>query len=157
MLLYYLEQEQWLPRPIEEVFSFFSRPENLQVITPSWLDFRVIEAPDELEAGALIRYRLRWRRWPIRWTTEFTVWNPPHGFVDRQLSGPYALWNHEHSFSVREGGTLMHDYVTYAIPFGFLGGWMHSLLVKSDVERIFDFRAETMRKMFPPSAKAAGQ
>ena len=100
MLLYYLEREQWLPRPIEEVFSFFSRPENLQVITPSWLDFRVIEAPDELEAGALIRYRLRWRRWPIRWTTEFTVWNPPHGFVDRQLSGPYALWNHEFAAAV---------------------------------------------------------
>jgi len=157
MLLYYLEREQWLPGPIEEVFSFFSRPENLQVITPSWLDFRVIEAPVQLEAGALIQYRLRWRGWPIRWTTEFTDWKPPQGFVDRQLSGPYALWNHEHSFCAREGGTLMRDYVTYAIPFGFLGGWVHTLLVKSDVERIFDFRVETMRKMFPPSAIAASQ
>ena len=157
MLLYHLEREQWLPRPIEEVFPFFSRPENLQVITPSWLDFRVVEAPEELEADALIRYQLRWRRVPIRWTTEITVWDPPHRFVDRQLSGPYGLWNHEHSFQVRDGGTVMRDFVTYGLPFGFLGGIAHRLSVKRDVERIFDFRTEVMRKIFPPSAKAAGQ
>jgi hypothetical protein len=157
MRLYYLEREQWLPRPIEEIFSFFSRPENLQVITPPWLDFRMVEAPEELEAGSLIRYRLRWRRWPIRWTTEINLWNPPRRFIDRQLSGPYALWNHDHSFVAHEGGTLMRDYVTYAAPFGSMSRWISTLLVKPDVERIFDFRAAVMRKMFPPAAKAAGQ
>lgn len=158
MRLYYLEREQWLPRPIEQVFSFFSRPENLQEITPPWLDFRVVEAPEELEAGSLIRYRLRWRRWwPMRWTTEISLWRPPHRFVDRQLSGPYALWNHDHSFSVREGGTLMRDYVTYAIPFGVFGRLPCNLLVKPDVERIFDFRTEAMQKMFPARVKGTGQ
>jgi ligand-binding SRPBCC domain-containing protein len=34
MHTYRLEREQWLPRPVDEVFAFFSRPENLQVITP---------------------------------------------------------------------------------------------------------------------------
>lgn len=56
-----LEREQCVPRPIDEVFAFFSRPENLQVITPPWLDFRMVETPKMLQAGALIRYRLRWR------------------------------------------------------------------------------------------------
>lgn len=157
MRLYYLEREQWLSRPIREVFSFFSRPENLQVITPLWLDFNVLEAPGELTPGALIKYRLRWRKVPIRWTTEIKKWNPPHGFVDLQLSGPYALWNHEHSFKSRDRGTLMCDFVTYALPFGPVGGMVHRLLVKRDVEKIFDFRAEAMRKMFPPSAKGAAQ
>jgi ligand-binding SRPBCC domain-containing protein len=155
MLLYYLEREQWIPRPIAEVFSFFSRPENLQAITPSWLDFRVTEAPSQLEAGALIRYQLRWRKLPMRWTTEITLWNPPFRFADRQLSGPYALWNHEHSFLVREGGTLMRDSVTYAVPGGIFAPWIQAFSVKRDVERIFDFRAEAMRKIFPPSPDAA--
>ena len=57
---YELSREQSLPRGLEEVYSFFSRPENLQVITPPWLDFRMVEAPAELEAGSLIRYRLRY-------------------------------------------------------------------------------------------------
>ena len=36
---YCLEREQWLPKPIEEVFAFFSRPENLQTITPAVAGF----------------------------------------------------------------------------------------------------------------------
>jgi len=148
---YGLEREQWLPKPINEVFSFFSRPENLQAITPPWLDFRMVEAPQVLLAGSLIRYRLRWHWVPIRWTTEISEWNPPHGFVDREIKGPYALWNHEHWFAARDGGTTMRDRVTYALPFGFLGQMTYPL-VKRDVEKIFDFRAETMRRLFPVSS-----
>jgi hypothetical protein len=148
MRTFLLEREQWLPRPIEEVFAFFSRPENLQVITPPWLDFRMVETPQTLQAGSLILYRLRWRGLPIRWTTEISEWNPPHGFVDREKSGPYALWNHEHRFTARDDGTTMRDRVTYALPLGWIGGLAHRVVVKRDVERIFDFRAETMRRLF---------
>jgi ligand-binding SRPBCC domain-containing protein len=150
MKTYLLEREQWLPRPIEEIFTFFSRPENLQVITPDWLDFRMVEAPQDLAAGSLIRYRLRWHFLPIRWTTEITEWEPPHRFVDRELSGPYALWSHEHLFAPREGGgTTMRDRVQYALPLGVLGRLAHSLSVKRDVEGIFNFREAAMRRLFP--------
>lgn len=148
MHIYHLNRAQWLPRPIDEVFSFFSRPENLQTITPPWLDFRMVQTPQALIAGSLIRYRLRWHLIPIRWTTKITEWNPPNGFVDRALSGPYALWNHEHSFVTQDGGTMMRDHVTYALPFGPLGRLAYPW-VGPDVERIFDFRAETMRSLFP--------
>lgn len=149
MKTYLLEREQWLPKPVDEVFVFFSRPENLQIITPDWLDFSMVEAPHNLAAGSQIRYRLRWRFLPIRWTTEITEWNPPHRFVDRELSGPYALWNHEHEFSSHDGGTTMRDRVSYALPLGVLGRLAHAVSVKSDVESIFDFRAEAMRRLFP--------
>ena len=149
MHTYRLEREQWLPQPVDVVFSFFSRPENLQAITPPWLDFRMVETPESLAAGSLIRYRLRWRWLPIRWTTEITEWNPPHGFVDREVSGPYALWNHEHWFVSQQGGTTMRDRVTYALPFAWVGRIAHWAVVKRDVEKIFDFRAETMRRLFP--------
>ena len=148
MLLYCLEREQWLARPIDEVFSFFSRPENLQTITPPWLDFRMVESPQALAAGSLIRYRLRWHWVPVQWTSEVIVWHPPHRFVDRELSGPCALWNHEHSFSARQGGTVMRDFVTYALPLGELGQLAHALFVKRDIESIFDFRVKIMQEKF---------
>lgn len=96
MRTYLLEREQWLPKPVDEVFLFFSRPENLQIITPPWLDFRMGQTLEALAVGSLIRYRLRWHKVPIRWTTEIRGWSPPHGFVDRAVSSPYALRNHEH-------------------------------------------------------------
>jgi ligand-binding SRPBCC domain-containing protein len=149
MHTYTLRREQWLPKPIEEVFAFFSRPENLQAITPPWLDFRMVEAPQFLAATSLIRYRLSWRVLPIRWTTEISAWNPPHGFVDREVAGPYALWNHEHRFAAQDEGTTMSDRVTYALPLGWLGRAAHRLMVKRDVEEIFNFRAEAMKRLFP--------
>jgi ligand-binding SRPBCC domain-containing protein len=145
---YLLEREQWLPKPIDEIFAFFSRPENLQRITPAWLDFGMVETPEKLRVGSLIRYRLRWHGVPVRWTTEITEWNPPNGFVDRELSGPYALWNHEHRFAEQNGGTIMRDRVTYALPLGWIGRLAHGVLVKRDVERIFDFRNEAMKQLF---------
>ncbi len=149
MHIYVLERQQWLPRPVDHLFPFFSRPENLQEITPPWLNFRVVEAPKNLSAGALIRYRLRWHGLPIRWTTEISEWNPPERFVDRAISGPYALWNHEHTFQPHNGGTTMRDRVTYALPFGWIGHLAYLGAVRRDVERIFDFRADTMRRLFP--------
>jgi ligand-binding SRPBCC domain-containing protein len=146
---YILEREQWLPKAVDEVFSFFSRPENLSALTPSWLDFRMVEAPDALAVESLIHYRLRWHGVPIRWTTEISEWNPPHRFVDRSVSGPYALWNHEHWFAVRGGGTTMRDRVTYALPLGWAGRVAHWMRVKRDMEELFDFRAQAMRRLFP--------
>jgi ligand-binding SRPBCC domain-containing protein len=149
MRTFQIEQELWVPQAIEEVFAFFSRPENLQALTPDWLDFLIVDAPATLSAGALIRYRLRWHGLPIRWTTGISEWDPSRKFVDRALSGPYKLWNHEHHFEAREGGTIIRDRVTYALPLGWLGVLAHRLRVKNDVKKIFDFRAGQLRKLFP--------
>jgi ligand-binding SRPBCC domain-containing protein len=142
-----LTREQSVPRNISEVFEFFSRPENLQVLTPQWLDFKILEAPSELKTGSLIKYRLRWHSIPLRWTTEITEWNPPHQFRDVQLSGPYALWDHEHRFVAESGGTRIYDMVSYGLPLGFLGRLVHSGFVRSDVQSIFDYREEQMRRL----------
>lgn len=149
MHTYLLKRQQWLPRPIGDVFQFFSRPENLQVLTPDWLNFKMVEVPEKLYAGALIRYQLQWHRLPIRWTTEITGWDPPRRFVDRAIKGPCAMWNHEHEFSEHNGGTMMGDRVTYALPLGWAGRIAHWASVKGDVEKIFNFRAEAMGRLFP--------
>lgn len=145
---YLLTREHWLPRPVEEIFAFFSRPENLQAITPPWLDFRIVQTPELLTKGSLIRYRLRLHWIPIWWTTVIAGWDPPYRFVDRQLSGPYRLWNHEHEFVPDRRGTTLRDRVTYALPFGFVGEIAQRAVVKADLQRIFDFRADTMRRLF---------
>ena len=112
----------------------------------------MVETPETLKRGALIRYRLRLHRIPVRWTSEITVWDPPQRFVDRQVAGPYLLWNHDHSFLASEGRTLMRDFVTYALPLGPFGRIAHHWLVKRDLTNLFHFRAEAMRQLFPATS-----
>ncbi len=100
--------------------------------------------------GALIRYRLRVHRVPVGWLTAIREWDPPHRFVDEQLRGPYALWHHTHTFEPApdgDGGTLMRDVVRYALPLGPLGELARRLVVRRDLEAIFDYRAERIREL----------
>src|SRR5690349_11084091 len=116
-----LRSEQWFPHPVEEVFSFFSNAENLELLTPPWVNFHILTPrPIPMHTGALIDYKLRIHGFPVRWQSEITVWDPPHRFVDEQRRGPYRLWHHEHTFEPRDNGTLCIDLVRYAVPFDFL-------------------------------------
>jgi uncharacterized protein len=133
--------EQLIERPIWDVFDFFSRAENLERITPDWLNFRILDvSPNPVQKGTLIRYSLRWRIFPIRWTTQITEWDPPHRFVDVQLKGPYKLWHHEHRFIAEGRNTRVIDEVRYELSLGFAGRMAHRLQVKKDLEAIFAYR-----------------
>jgi ligand-binding SRPBCC domain-containing protein len=137
-----LEFELWLPRPIEDVFAFYSDAWNLERITPPWLRFRILTpAPIEMRAGTMIDYRLRLHGIPIAWRSEITVWEPPHRFVDEQRRGPFERWVHEHGLEERDGGTLVRDRVIYE-PRG--GAIADRLLVRRDLDRIFAFRREAI-------------
>jgi uncharacterized protein len=141
--------EQFVPRPLAEVFDFFSKAENLQELTPAFLHFRILSVdPVPVRKGTLIKYSLRWRIFPIRWTTEIIEWEPPYRFVDVQLKGPYKLWHHEHRFVAEGNGTRIIDEVQYALPFGVFGSIAHSLKVKKDVETIFAYRTEVVKRLF---------
>jgi ligand-binding SRPBCC domain-containing protein len=155
--IFLLQREQWIPRPIDEVFAFFADAANLEAITPPWLGFRILSAmPIPMGVGASIVYRLRWRRFPLRWTTEIEEWEPPFRFVDVQRRGPYALWHHAHSFESHEGGTGMQDHIRYALPLGPLGTLTHRLVVRRDLEAIFAYRARRVNEIFGGRIETAG-
>ena len=138
------ERRQRLGLPAEEAFSFFADARNLEAITPPWLAFEVLSA-GEMRRGALIDYRLRLHGVPLRWRTRIEVWEPPLRFVDVQLQGPYALWEHTHAFErAGEREVVMRDRVRYALPLGLLGTIAHRLFVRSDIERIFEFRRRAL-------------
>ncbi len=61
--------------------------------------------PAPVQKGTLTKYALRWRIFPIRWTTEIIEWEPPYRFVDLQLKSPYKLWRHEHRFTAEASGS----------------------------------------------------
>ena len=144
-----LRREQWVPRPIAEVFAFFSEAANLGEITPPWLGFHMLTPGGvPLAEGSELRYRLSWHGVPVRWTTRIRRWDPPLRFVDVQLHGPYKLWHHTHRFAASAGGTRMTDVVRYRLPLGSLGRIANALKVRRDLERIFDYRRERIAALF---------
>ena len=142
MTVHVLERRQRLPVTAERAFAFFSDARNLEAITPPWLRFRVLTpGAIKMGEGTLIDYRLRLHGLPLTWRTRIEVWEPPHHFVDLQLRGPYALWEHTHTFApVGEDAVVIADRVRYALPLGRLGELARRAFVRRDLDRIFDHR-----------------
>ncbi len=150
-----LTMTQRFPMPPEDLFPFFADARNLEAITPPWLSFEVLTPePIELRPGALIDYRLRLRRLPIRWRTRIVTWEPPHRFVDEQIKGPYRKWLHEHSFEPAQGGgTLATDTVDYELYGGPLGALLNRLSIERDIRAIFTHRAKVLAERFGGEGK----
>jgi ligand-binding SRPBCC domain-containing protein len=141
MSIQVLRREIFIPHSRTRVFSFFADARNIERITPPWLHFHVVDpAAIAMRNGATIRYKLRIRGVPATWVSEIVEWDPPNGFVDIQRKGPYKSWRHRHRFEEEDNGTRMVDEVRYELPFGVLGNIVHRLIVRRDVERIFNYR-----------------
>jgi len=143
-----LERSQLVPLTAEEAFAFFANAHNLEAITPPWLRFRILTPPPiALQRGATIEYVLTLHRVRVRWRTEIAEWEPGRRFVDRQVQGPFRLWEHTHTFEQRPGGTLIRDTVLYRMPYRVLGSLAHRVLVARDLERIFDYRRDAVERL----------
>ena len=142
---YNLERIQMIQLPRDEVFKFFSDAFNLERITPSFLNFRILtKAPIDIQEGTLIDYRIRLFGVPMNWRTRIERFEPNSEFVDTQIIGPYVLWHHTHVFETTAEGTLMKDVVRYRLPMGVIGRMVHWLFVRRTLERIFDFRRDAL-------------
>ena len=144
-----LIKTQFIPKPIDEVFSFFSKPENLEQITPKYLHFKIqTPSPIKMEVGSIIDYTIKLRGIPMKWRSIISSYNPPYQFIDEQISGPYSVWHHTHIFKEKDNGTEIEDYVKYKIPLGFLGRITDYLFVKKDLDNIFEYRKEVINNIF---------
>ena len=140
-----LHAECVLPRPLDEVFDFFSKAENLEKLTPPWMHFKIITpTPVEMRVGTIIDYRIKVRYMPLKWRSEITVWEPGVRFVDEQRRGPYRYWRHEHRFAEVDGGTQVVDHIEYGVPGGSL---VHRTMVRPDLVKIFAYRETQQRKL----------
>ena len=153
MATHHLHASQLINRPIDEVFAFFARPENLGRITPPAMGFRQLSTDIAMRPGLEIDHRIR----PLpgismRWRSWIETYDPPNGFTDIQVRGPYRSWVHRHRFTAVDGGTRIDDDIEYSLPLGPLGELAHRLNVRSQLLEIFRYRARTIEAIFAPAS-----
>jgi NADH dehydrogenase len=152
MATHTLTRTKLLPADLESAWRFFSDPRNLARITPRAVGF-VMRTPEvTFGDGAIIDYTIKpLLGIPIGWRTLIDRVEEPHGFRDRQLSGPYRSWVHQHRFTAVRGGVRMDDTIDYEMPYGPLGELAHRWIVRTQLEHIFDVRAVAVANIFEPA------
>jgi ligand-binding SRPBCC domain-containing protein len=141
--VYSLKRVQQIPIPPADAWDFFSNPANLQLITAPGLGIKIISEHhgEKMYPGQVIEYKISpLPGIPLYWMTVITHVEEGKYFIDEQRLGPYSLWHHQHHFRKIDGGVEMTDIVHYKIPYWFLGDIAHSVFVKKQLQKIFDFR-----------------
>jgi len=148
---YIFKRVQTLNSDIETIWSFVSKPENLEKITPDNMHFSILSKSNlEMEEGMLIAYKISpFLDIKTTWITMITNVKKHEKFIDQQVMGPYKFWHHEHKFQVISSNKVkMTDIITYIPPFGFLGDIANELFLKKKLNNIFDFRNIILNNMF---------
>jgi len=147
---YVLEQRVWLVRPRAEVFAFFADPANLACLAPKSFRLQILSAPAALAAGAVIDFRVAWLGVPVRWRAFIREWDPPFRFVDVQVRGPYARWEHRHRFLEAGDATCVEDRVTYRLPGGPIGRLAHTVAIGRQLRALWDYRTQRLAALVGP-------
>jgi ligand-binding SRPBCC domain-containing protein len=144
------ESRVWIGRPRPDVFAFFADPRHLVTLTPAALDLRVLRAPPTLTTGAVDDYRLRWLGIPLRGRAYVREYDPPFRFLDVQVRGPYARWEHRHRFLEAAGGTVLEDRIVYRLPLGPVGRALHALVVARQLRAAWGYRTRRIGELLGP-------
>lgn len=150
-MLHTVKRTQLIKSDIHSLWNFISSPGNLVVITPTSMNFEVInnDFEEKMYAGQIIEYYVTpFKGYRTHWVTEITHVSENEYFADEQRLGPYRLWHHEHFFKIVENGIEMTDLVHYKAPLGFLGEIVNSLFIAKKLKSIFDYRHLKFEEMF---------
>src|SRR5256885_14970443 len=116
-----MESRLWLARPRSDVFPFLADPSNLARVMPPMLDVRLLTPAVTMAAGAVLEFRIVWLGVPLRWRMFVREWDPPYRFVDVQVNGPYARWEHRHRLLEDGGGAWIEGRGACRVRGGPLG------------------------------------
>lgn len=150
-----METRVWVGRSRPDVWALFDDPANLARLTPPSFRLRLATGPATMTAGAVLDYRFRWLGIPIRWLAYVREYDPPYRFLDVQLRGPYARWEHRHRFLEEDGGTVIEDRVVYRLPFGGLGRLAHAVFVGRQLQALWSYRTRRLAELLGPVRPAA--
>lgn len=151
-----------LPVSTETAFAYHERPGCLDRLIPPWESVTIERSDGSLRTGSRVVLKTRLLGIPLRWVAEHTVYEPPRRFCDRQVSGPFACWEHEHRFDEITAGSdrgslwpdaeridpqaiggsasTLTDRIDYRLPGGPLGRFLGGGKALQTIEAMFAYR-----------------
>lgn len=129
-----------IPASAEDVYRWHARPGAFERLNPPW-DPAIVESRSGGIEDDGARVVLRVGPLHQRFVAEHHDARPGREFHDRQVSGPFALWEHAHRMTPEGAGACtLEDRIEYALPGGVAGDLVGGRLVRGTLERLFAYR-----------------
>ncbi|MCB9925691.1 MAG: TIGR01777 family protein [Planctomycetaceae bacterium] len=138
------ERSLALPVSADEAFKWHERPGALERLIPPWESVRVAQRGQGVRDGSVVKLVAKFGPAKLPWHAEHHGYIAGNRFRDTQREGPFAVWEHLHEFLSDERGLgTLRDRVEYCLPGGWLGALCGGRVVRSKIERMFEYRHHT--------------
>lgn len=139
---FFLERS-FFPQPSKRLFAQFERPGQFERLLPPWTKVKVVSKTDGLHDGAEVVLEIGslWKRfWHLRHLNYIAGWK----FCDEQVSGPFKVWKHIHSFiPAGDSACILEEAITYRLPGGAVGRLFNNS-IRRELKRLFHYRQEVI-------------
>jgi uncharacterized protein (TIGR01777 family) len=131
-----------MPVPVDELFAYHARPGAFERLAPPWQRLRILEQEGGMKDGGRMVFRAYAGPVSRRWVAEMGGYTEGRQFVDRQVEGPFASWEHTHRFLPGDdpGASELLDHVEYSLPAGLVSDPISAGPARRQLERLFRFR-----------------
>lgn len=130
--------------PFERVSRLFFNPDFLPIISPQYLGVEIGKQPECPAVGERMEVIVGG---VFSWVVEFTEWDPPRAFADKQVKGPFESFYHRHAFTDTGDGTVICDRVFYRMKLGRAGGLLAGpVFTGGALASLFAQRAENLER-----------
>ena len=124
--------------PINEVFTYFARPEHMADQFPEDIGLKVlpIEVKNNFGVGTIFRITGDFNGKKLEWDCETIEYIPHKKIVAKQIRGPFKNWEITVDFEdLGEKKCRTGISVDYEMPFGPFGSLMDKVKLKKSAER----------------------
>jgi ligand-binding SRPBCC domain-containing protein len=115
------EKRSVISTTMEAMVAFHNDPRALSQLTPPPLILQVLRDDRQSLTQGEIEFRLWFGPVPVRWLARHEPGPIPTSFVDRQVEGPMAHWEHQHIFNAVPDGAELIDHIVLAHRPGLAG------------------------------------
>lgn len=124
--------------PINEVFTYFARPEHMADQFPEDMGLKVlpIEVKNGFGVGTIFRISGDFNGKKLEWDCETVEYIPHRKIMAKQIRGPFKKWEITVEFEeLGEKRSKTGIMVDYDMPFGPFGSLMDKVKLKKSAER----------------------
>ncbi|PIE63121.1 MAG: TIGR01777 family protein [Desulfobacter postgatei] len=129
-----------------DLFAWHAREGAINRLTPPWAPLQQISRKGKgIDKGVQVKFKIRVMGIPMIWEAQHIEYEENRMFRDRQVKGPFGLWEHTHHFhKVAENRTIMEDQVKFKLPMEPFSLPFYGYAMK-ELERIFSYRHQVLK------------
>ncbi|MBJ09623.1 MAG: TIGR01777 family protein [Euryarchaeota archaeon] len=150
------KSELEVPVPVDQLFSWHENPGAFERLTPPFEPVKVKKRKGGIDGGE-VHLQMNLGPIPLPWVARHHDYIKNEQFLDEQVSGPFASWNHAHLFEkINDESSKLTDEIDYKLPFGTIGKTFGGAFAEQKIKQMFAYRRNITKNDLVSQSRYSG-